>query len=94
MFTNEELVDTMISDLNDLLKNAASGQYIQACVIIAGMAQKLINLKGGIKKDIDNKNKVIETLKEHIRNLGEEVTDMSIEEYMKKQKDGAENGEG
>lgn len=90
MLTNEELVDTLISDLNSLLKNAASGQYIQACVIVTGMSQKLINLKGGIKKDIDNKNKVIETLKEHIRNLGEEVTDMSIEEYMKKQKGGAE----
>ena len=92
MLTNEELVDTLISDLNSLLKNAASGQYIQACVIVTGMSQKLINLKGGIKKDIDNKNRIIETLKEHIRNLGEEVTDMSIEEYMKKQKDGVDNG--
>ena len=94
MLTNEELVDTLISDLNSLLKNAASGQYIQACVIVTGMSQKLINLKGGIKKDIDNKNRIIETLKEHIRNLGEEVTDMSIEEYMKKQKDGVDNGGG
>ena len=94
MFTNEELVDTLLSDLNILLKNAVSGQYIQACVIVTGMSQKLINLKGGIKKDIDNKNKVIETLKEHIRNLGEEVTDMNIEEYMKKQKDGVDNGGG
>ena len=94
MLTNEELVDTLISDLNSLLKNAASGQYIQACVIVTGMSRKLINLKGGIKKDIDNKNRIIETLKEHIRNLGEEVTDMSIEEYIKNQKGGDDNGCG
>ena len=94
MLTNEQLVDTLLSDLNSLLKNAASGQYIQACVIVTGMSQKLINLKSGIKKDIDNKNRIIETLKEHIRSLGEEVTDMSIEEYMKKQKDGVDNGGG
>ena len=94
MLTNEELVDTLLSDLNSLLKNAASGQYIQVCMIVTGMSQKMLNLKNGIKKDIDNKNRIIETLKEHIRNLGEEVTDMSIEEYMKNHtvKDGADNG--
>lgn len=92
MLTNEELVDTLLSDLNSLLKNAVSGQYIQACVIVTGMSQKLLNLKGGIKKDIDSKNRIIESLKGQLRELGAEVTDMSIEEFMKK--DGVDNGGG
>ena len=96
LLTNEELVDTLIADVNTLVKSMAAGQYVQFCLIVTQITQKLVNLKTGIKSDIDNKNKVIETLKEHIRNMGEEVTDMSIEEYIGKyiQKDGAENGEG
>jgi hypothetical protein len=92
IYTNEELVDTLISDLNSLLKNAAGGQYIQACVIVTGMSQKMINLKSGIKNDLDNKNRIIEELKEQLRQAGAEVNDMSIEEFMKK--GGDDNGCG
>lgn len=92
LLTNEELIDTLISDLNSILKNAVSGQYIQACVIVTGMSQKLLNLKDGIKKDIDSKNRIIESLKEQLRELGAEVTDMNIEEFIKK--DGVDNGGG
>lgn len=92
IYTNEEIVDTLISDLNSVLKNVAGGQYIQACVIVTGMSQKLINLKGGIKNDLDNKNQIIETLKEQLRQAGAEVNDMSIEEFMKK--GGDDNGVG
>lgn len=84
MLTNEELVGTLISDLNSLVKNVAGGQYIQACIIVTGMSQKMLNLKEGIKKDIDSKNRVIESLKEQLRQAGAEVNDMSIEEFMKK----------
>ena len=84
MLTNEELVGTLISDLNSLVKNVSGGQYIQACIIVTGMSQKMLNLKEGIKKDIDSKNRVIESLKEQLRQAGAEVNDMSIEEFMKK----------
>ena len=84
IYTNEELADTLISDLNSLVKNVAGGQYIQACIIVTGMSQKMLNLKEGIKKDIDSKNRVIESLKEQLRQSGAEVNDMSIEEFMKK----------
>lgn len=87
IYTNEELVDTLISDLNSLVKNVAGGQYIQACIIVTGMSQKMLNLKEGIKKGLDNKNRVIESLKEQLRQAGAEIKDMSIEEFMKK--DGA-----
>ena len=92
IYTNEELADTLISDLNNLVKNVAGGQYIQACIIVTGMSQKMLNLKEGIKKDIDSKNRVIETLKEQLRQAGAEVEDMSIEDFMKK--GGDDNGVG
>ena len=96
MLTNEELIETLIKDVNNLVKNMAAGQYVQFCLLVTQITQKLLNLKSGIKSDIDNKNRVIETLKEHIRNLGEEVTDMSIEEYMKNHamKGGGNDGVG
>lgn len=84
LLTNKELVDTLISDLNSLVKNVAGGQYIQACFIVTGMSQKMLNLKEGIKKDIDSKNRVIESLKEQLRQAGAEVEDISIDEFIKK----------
>ena len=84
IYTNEELADTLISDLNSLVKNVVGGQYIQACIIVTGMSQKMLNLKEGIRNDLDSKNKIIESLKEQLRQAGAEVDDMSIEEFMKK----------
>ena len=95
LMTNEELVDSIISDLNMLVKNITGGEYIQFCARITGITQKLLNLKTGIKSDMDNKIRIIETLKDHIRNLGEEVKDMSIEEYLQNhaiKKDGVTDG--
>lgn len=94
MLTNEELIESLIKDVNNLVKNIAAGQYVQFCLLVTQITQKLLNLKSGIKSDMDNKNSVIESLKETIRSMGEDVVDMSVEEYMKNQmtKDGAENG--
>lgn len=96
LLTNSELVDTLIVDLNNLPKSLMNGQYIQFCNIVTQMGQKLANLRTGIKADLDNKDRVIESLKHTIRNCGGEVTDMSIDEYIEKcqqkfeEKDGAE----
>ena len=84
MLTNEELIDTLIADVNNLVKNMASGQYVQFCLLVTQIVQKLANLKKGIISDLDNKNKVIESLKETIRSMGEGVNDVSIEEYVEK----------
>lgn len=96
ILNNEELIDTLVADLNNLVKDMASGQYVHFCIVVSNMTQKLVNLKTGIKSDIDNKNEVIESLKQTIRNMGEDVKDVSIEEYIEKyqpkleEKDGAE----
>lgn len=94
ILTNAELVDTLIVDLNNLPKQLLAGQFIQACAIVTQMGQKLINLRKGIADDLKYKDERIEQLKEQLRNLGAEVTDMTPDEFMQKydKKDGTENG--
>lgn len=94
IYTNAELVDTLISDMNNLLRTACEGQYVQACAVVTQIAQKLINLREGIKADLDNKNKTIEELKQALRNAGNPVEDITPEECLAEKcgKAGAENG--
>ena len=91
-YTNSELIDTIIVDMNNMIKEALSGQYVQICYIVTGMTQKLMNLKKGIEADLASKDKVIEQLKDQLRAAGAEVEDMTTEEFIKKygKKDGAE----
>ena len=79
LYDNEGLCDTLIADLNNLPKLLMTGQYIQYCAAVTGMAQKLANLKEGIKKDMDSMKENVEQLKR--------INDLLIAE-----KDGAENG--
>ena len=92
IYTNSELIDTIIVDLNNMIKEALSGQYVQICYIVTAMTQKLMNLKKGIDADLASKDKVIEQLKEQLRAAGAEVEDMTTEEFIEKygKKDGAE----
>lgn len=94
VYTNAELVDTLIVDLNTALKELLTGQYINACTIVSQMAQKLVNLRNGIKADIESKNTVIETLKDQLRNAGSDIVDMTPDEFLHEygKKDGADNG--
>ena len=92
LFNSEELIDTIIVDMNNMIKEALSGQYVQICYIVTSMTQKLMNLKKGIEADLASKDKVIEQLKDQLRAAGAEVEDMTPEEFVKKygKKDGAE----
>lgn len=87
MYTNSELVETLIVDLNNLTKELASGQYIQFCTIVSRMGQKLINLRKNIDADLESKNKTIEQLKNQLRNLGQDIEDFTAEEFVGKLKE-------
>lgn len=80
LYDNEGLIDTLIADLNSLQKLLMTGQYIQYCAMITGMAQKLVNLKDGIRSDMDSMKEKVEDLKR--------INDRLIAE-----KDGANDGE-
>jgi hypothetical protein len=92
LYTNDELIDSLILDLNNLPKNLIDGQFIHFCDIVSQMGQKLINLKKGITNDLAGKDRIIEQLKEQLKNTGAEFEEMTPEEFVKKsgKKDGAE----
>lgn len=80
LYSNSELVQTLITDLNNLLKEQAGGQYINAAAIVTGMAQKLLNLKESIDRDLKNRDETIATLKEELRNHGVEIVEVHNEQ--------------
>ena len=83
---NEGLCDSLIMDLNGLVKALVSGQYIQFSGTITTMTKKLANLKAGIRADLESKDKIIEELKRANNALVKQKTGLPVE------KDGAGNG--
>lgn len=69
LFDSEGLCDTLVNDINNLVKQAVSGNYLLFCDTVVQMTQKIVELKKGIKADLDSKNRVIEQLKEINTNL-------------------------
>jgi hypothetical protein len=88
LFDNEGLCDSLINDLNSLPKLLMTGQYIQFCAIVTGMCQKLVNLKKGIKTDMDSMKEKVEDLKRMNDSLFEQATGLPVE------KDGEDHGVG
>ena len=94
LYSNSELLESLVIDLNNVIKEQMNGQYIKACGIIVQMSQKLINLRKTIDSDLNNRNHTIELLKEEIRSLGGEMTDIPANEFVEQlKKDGANLGE-
>lgn len=63
LYTNEGLVDTIIADYNTLPRLLVENQFIKAAALYASVAQRLANLKKGIKVDMDSMKAKVEELK-------------------------------
>ena len=74
LLDNEGLCDSMIENLNNLLKNMAAGQYIRVCSITMEMVQKLQNLKKGIRTS----QKTLEDQIEDLRRLNNELAEKAF----------------
>ena len=80
IYTNTELVDSLIVDLNNLPKELINGQFIHACTLISYMAQKLANLKKMMDSDLQSKDDYIAKLKEELKKAGREIVECKPEE--------------
>ncbi len=78
LYTNSELIGSVIDDLNTILKMAMTGQPLQACAILTGTAQKLINLQKTINDDLNNRDETIKSLKEELRKNGVEIVEREV----------------
>lgn len=98
MLTNEQLIDSLIVDCNNAVKELTNGQYLAWCAIMTSMTQKLANLKKTISNDLKNRDETIEILKNELRNAGQTVTDYKPEEIdqiltqKEKKEEGDNNG--
>ena len=92
LLTNTELIESLLVDLNEFLKQQINGQFIQASCIVANMSQKLINLRATIDNDLKSREKTIETLKEELRNCGVEVQTIRPQEIIENAKGEPNNG--
>ena len=86
LYDNDGLLETLITDLNKLPKLLIDGQFIATCDLIAKMAQKIMNVRKGIKAEKDDYEWKIEDLKRLNNELAEQVYHVPVE------KDGGENG--
>lgn len=80
VYTNREIIDTVLDDLNTVLKLQCTGQHLQACVIMTGIVQKLTNLRQGIDNDLKNRDETIEKLKAELRKRGVEIVEKEVSE--------------
>ena len=83
IYSNSELIGTILSDLNVALQAQAGGEYVKACAVFTGITQKLVNLKKTIDDDLKNRDETIATLKNSLREHGVEVIDIPAAEYVK-----------
>lgn len=90
LYSNEELIDTLIIDCNNAVKSLVSGQYIAFCVAMGQMVQKLGNLKIGVAHDLRNREENIEMLEKRLADLGHPVQKITTDELLKKE--GESNG--
>lgn len=69
-----EIIDSMISDLNNLLKNMAAGQYIRVCSITMEIVQKLT----GLKEEIKTANNSLEEKIDNLKRLNNELAEKAF----------------
>ena len=62
-FDSGGMCDTLVNDLNKLVKQGFSGNNLLFCDTVVQMTQKIVELKKGIKADLDSKDRIIEQLK-------------------------------
>jgi len=85
LYSNEELIDTLIIDCNNAVKSLVSGQYVAFCVAMGQMVQKLGNLKIGVAHDMKNRDENIEMLEKRLADLGHPVQRVAADELLKKE---------
>ncbi len=88
IYNHAELIDSILSDLNSLMKYHMIGEHVAACAVMTGISQKLLRLKEGVGNDIKNRDQTIEVLKERLRDCGQEVIEVPAEQYMKEMQNG------
>ena len=68
LYDNVGLIETLIIDMNNLVRRAMAGEYVNFCTTVVSIVQRLANLKAGVQHDIDS---LKEQLEEYQKGDGE-----------------------
>lgn len=94
LMDNEGLIDSLIVDVNDQVKQLLNGQYIGFCSKAVTIVQKLANLRNGIVAEKNEYKNQIEYLHRQNDELAEKLYGVPVERTNEKtavlKKDGAE----
>lgn len=80
LYSNEELIESLILDCNNAVNAAMGSNGIQWCKIMLDMVVKLTNLKEGIANDMKNREETITMLTQRLKDSGAEVHTVDINE--------------
>lgn len=78
LLDNEGLCESLIADLNELIRNMAAGQYIRMSIVTAQMYQKLNNLQQGIVNDRNSLKEQLEEMRKLNNELAEKAFGMPV----------------
>lgn len=92
LYDNEGLLDSIIVDCENAVKQLTTGNHLAWCGIMYSMAQKLICLKNGIKNESDSMKNKIEELKRMNNDLLEQVTGLPVDNSALDTERGTDNG--
>jgi hypothetical protein len=73
LLDNEGLIDSLIVDVNNVVKDLVSGQYISFTRTINYMIQKLANLKNNYKIEISSRDDEITLLRNQLQEIGDKL---------------------
>ena len=77
-----ELIDSLLVDLNNLIKQQMTGQYVAGCATVHQMAQKLTLLRNGVEDDMKSMTRKVEDLKAELKACGNNVQDVAAEKLL------------
>ena len=90
LYTNEELIDTLIVDCNNAVNAVMGGKGIEWCRIMLDIVVKLANLKNGVHNDMKNRDENIALLEQRLKDAGCKIEKISAEELLRGEADGSD----
>jgi hypothetical protein len=70
------MIESILDDINNMLKAALNGQPIQSCAILTGIAQKIVTIRTGVENEMKTRDNTIEKLKNELQKRGVEVAEI------------------
>lgn len=85
LYTNEELIDTLIVDCDNAVNAVIAGHGVQWCKLMYEMVVKLTNLKKGVISDMKNRDENISILRQMLKDAGVEMQEVDLNELEDRQ---------